>query len=685
MTQDVIAAGAPSPGDPGSGDDIPPLVHLASDHTEVEPGQAVRIDVTVSNPSGQVESYDLTVLGPAAPWVTISPQTLSLFPGEDGTATLTIRPPMSSSVVAGTYFVGVRAMSHVSRERSASAELVVAVEPFYRFTTAISRSTFAVRTKAKTQVRVINQGNSTVTYSLAAYDPDGYLRISLPQSTVTLVPGEAHWVPILAKMAPRPFGTANDIRTVITSVTPLRNADTDAAIIDEQPSEQRINILHRPFIRLRFGLFARLVLIFGLLALVAAFAFSRFMANQAPATIGAPPVPSGFLAALTTDDTPVLTWKTSPGATGYTIYSVAQSPDAPAPAPAAPPAAVVPAPAVAPAALTGDAVFLLAADTSPSPEPVDLADRPLPVCEGCTEVTSVDAGTTRYVVETFTPGTNCWRIAATVGETQSLYSPEACIDVPEAAPALAAVDTDGDGTPDSVDTNGDGVPDAPAVDTDGDGTPDAAGAPAPVVAPCPPTKLKVKPVSPTALAVLWKPAVEPPPGMTTPDDAAASGVDGGDLKMKQRSASRPALLTPVSWTGGSITRTADSSSSAAEAPAPDPTVCDPAKKITGWTVQRKIFSGWSDVSPEPKADDTAIEVSGLDPDRRYCFRMSAKAADANSVYTEKICARTPALPEPAPSSSPGETFDNANPSSTATPAPSATEPTPAPAPSASTN
>lgn len=723
MTQDVLTSGGAYAGDPRGDLEIPPMINLASDHAEVEPGQAIRMDVTVRNPSAQVESYDLTVLGPTAPWVTVSPQTLSLFPGEEATATLTIRPPMSSSVVAGSYYVGIRAMSHVSRERSASDEMLVEVAPFYRFETDISRSTFAVRTKAKTQVRVVNQGNSSVTYGVSALDPDGYLRISLPESTVTLVPGESLWIPILAKMAPRLFGTDNNIRTVTATITPLRNADTDAALIDEQPAEQRINILHRPFIRLRLGILARLVLLLGLLAIVAAFIYSRYAANQPPSAIGAPPVPSHFTAALTSANTPVLTWETSPGASGYTIYSVAHSADAPAPS--APPAATTPAaaaPSAPAAAAVGPrtAVFRLAADTTqpapatpanptavPSMSPsssastADLGNRPLPICEGCTEVASVDGGTTRYVVEKFTTGENCWRISATVDTTQSLYSPETCVEVPAPPapePTTAAVDTNGDGTPDSIDTNGDGTPDTPAVDTNGDGTPDAAApAPAPIVAPCPPAKVRVKVISPTSLAVLWKPAVKPPLGMSTPEpspSADAAAPADKSLKLRSGEISKPVQL--AAWTGnaGAVVLVADTAATkAAESPEsavpaasasasaePDPLVCDPAKKVTGWTVQRKIFSGWSDVTPEPKADDTAIEISDLDPDRKYCFRLRAKAADADSVYTDKTCIRTPPLPVAEPSASAAETFTN--PGSTSGSASSSPSPTPTPSPSA---
>jgi uncharacterized membrane protein len=123
--------------------EVSPLVHLIEDHTTVEPGEASRAQLSVRNISSIVESYDLTVLGPAAPWVEIAPTALSLFPGDEGTAVVTFRPPQTSSVVAGEYMVGVRAMSHVTRECTAADEILVTVSPFYLFATDISRTTFA--------------------------------------------------------------------------------------------------------------------------------------------------------------------------------------------------------------------------------------------------------------------------------------------------------------------------------------------------------------------------------------------------------------------------------------------------------------------------------------------------------------------------------------------------------------
>jgi hypothetical protein len=256
------------------------------------------------------------------------------------------------------------------------------------------------------------------------------------------------------------------------------------------------------------------------------------------------------------------------------------------------------------------------------------------VCIGCTEIGSVDGGTTRYVVEQVNPGENCYRIAASVGEIKSLYSPPTCITVPTAEEAAAAAAAEG-----GADAAG---------GADGAGGAGGAGgdaAPAGPPPPCEPVLTEARVVSPTSLAILWQPATEPPKGWTAPEPSASPAADskmrGGDTSAKG----------DASGAGG------------AGGDAADAKVCDPAVKITGWSIQRKIFTGWSDVTPEPKPNDTAIEVADLEPGTKYCFRMAAKSATGDSRYTKKFCATTPPAAEASPS-----------PSATTSPSPSTSQP-----------
>ena len=419
-TQDT----GPSGEHPGEQAAVPPLVKILKNHTFVTPGQAERVPMTVRNVSGIVESFSLTPLGPAAPWVEVLPTEVSLFPGDEGTATITFRPPRVPGVVAGEYVVAIRALSQVMRDSASTDELLVTVAPYYQASSDIARSTFTVRTKAETQLEIVNRSNATVVYHVSAVDPEGYMKVELEEDKVSLAPGETAWVTLRLKLAPRLLGTANENRMVTAQIVPVRNADTDAPIVDVEPMVQRVTVLHKPFITLRMGWFGRIVFLITILALIMAVVFARVRANTPPENSGAPPVPVNFSATLNDSQQPVLTWDPSSGATTYSIYAIGTAGD---PTTGSSPAAkpiTNPVPAVNPTSSTPS--------NSASPSAVDAPERPSPVCNNCSEVSTVPAGTTRFVVTDAPPGYDCYRIAAKVGTTQSLFSPRTCLVVPGA-------------------------------------------------------------------------------------------------------------------------------------------------------------------------------------------------------------------------------------------------------------
>ena len=587
-TQDT----GPSGEHPGEQAAVPPLVKILKNHTFVTPGQAERVPMTVRNVSGIVESFSLTPLGPAAPWVEVLPTEVSLFPGDEGTATITFRPPRVPGVVAGEYVVAIRALSQVMRDSASTDELLVTVAPYYQSSSDIARSTFTVRTKAETQLEIVNRGNATVVYHVSAVDPEGYMKVELEEDKVSLAPGETAWVTLRLKLAPRLLGTANENRMVTAQIVPVRNADTDAPIVDVEPMVQRVTVLHKPFITLRMGWFGRIVFLITILALIMAVVFARVRANTPPENSGAPPVPVNFSATLNDSQQPVLTWDPSSGATTYSIYAIGTAGD---PTTGSSPAATPitnPVPAVNPTSSTPS--------NSASPSAVDAPERPSPVCNNCSEVSTVPAGTTRFVVTDAPPGYDCYRIAAKVGTTQSLFSPRTCLVVP-GANILA-------------DTNGSAIltPDRQLQTTSPSPTPTTPT----VIAPCPPVEVKAQAIPGGGVALLWKKAEVPPKGMVAPSAVATSAL-------------------------------ATASAVPAKPPAPAK-VCDPAKAITGWTAQQQLFSGWSDVTPSGQPNDTALQVADLRPGTEYCFRMRADAADGSSVYAKVVCAKTAGAANPPP-------------------------------------
>src|SRR3954462_15203291 len=76
---------------------VDPLLTLEPDRLTVDPGGEVRATLTVRNPGDLVEQYRLQVLGEAFGWTQLVPREVSIVPGKEDAAGKTVqvvfRPP----------------------------------------------------------------------------------------------------------------------------------------------------------------------------------------------------------------------------------------------------------------------------------------------------------------------------------------------------------------------------------------------------------------------------------------------------------------------------------------------------------------------------------------------------------------------------------------------------------------
>lgn len=618
---------------------IRPLLTVRDAQVRAEPGQYTATSVAVRNPGAIVETYDLRVLGPGAAWVEVSPPFVSLFPGDSEDVSVTLQPPLSSRIVAGTYVVGVQATSQVRPDVSTTAEITATVPPFYRFRCYVTQSSFTVRTKATMLVQIVNEGNSTTTFQVTAEDPEGYLKVTPATPRVTLAPGESRWVEVNVKVAPKLIGSSFDTHSFMVNVLPVHDEDLDQPILDVEAEVSSGGIMQKPFIRLRLGAFGRLLVLLTILGLIAGFFISRWLANSQPPTGQSPPVPMEFAATMgSLGNDVILTWAASPGATGYTIFAIGATGD-PVPTPTPTPTIIV--------QLPGGGAVGRAAPVLIREDP--LPDIDSPVCDDCSAVAQVVSGVTRYVVENVAPGEACYRIAATSGQSQSLFSTAACTIVPD--PALR-------------DDDGNGIPDA-QEEAEAQAEAAAAAAAAAEIRPCPPVRLEARPSSTTSVALIWRRATEPPQGFRSPQGMEIPAVRAREsVPLLEPKESKPMLLRGGGGKDDGPAGGSSSVSGSGSASSGTTRVCDATQEITAWTIQRRIFTGWSNVSPGPAPSDTAFEISGLKPATQYCFRMRSTGPQRTSRFTDRVCAVTDAEPilvpvpssgggAPAPASAPG--------------------------------
>ncbi len=109
---------------------MPAAVFLEPAHLEVEPGREVVATVTVRNTGQIVDEFRIDVVGAPSAWATVSPASISLFPGAGGAVQVRFAPPRSAAVEPRTEQYGIRVRSSVDPSFSYVEEGVDRVLPF---------------------------------------------------------------------------------------------------------------------------------------------------------------------------------------------------------------------------------------------------------------------------------------------------------------------------------------------------------------------------------------------------------------------------------------------------------------------------------------------------------------------------------------------------------------------------
>lgn len=641
------------------------LLWLSDEHIEVVPGQPARIRVNVRNISAVVQTFSLHAIGPAAQWTTILPGQISLFPGEEGSASVVVRAQKSPTLPAGHYIIGVMARSEVDHTDSVVGEFDVTVRPYHQFKAALSRPTVDMRRSATMFLQITNDGNSPVTYQVQATDPEGRLSAKLSHDKVVLPPGDPTWIKVQIK-APVHLIGAPLTHGLIVTTTAARDETTGSDLSDVQPSVQRSTIIQRPLFHFRLGFFGRMALLLALLGLVATFLIPRLINAFLPKTVtGAPLVPASFVAGLDPDQQVLLTWNPSSGATGYSIYAVGNTGN-PVPSPSPSAATVTATATVTIAPTTAVASIPVATDTMPpsvaglvptsdatvlrraapaekrtagasgsafsitpsgtvstlsSSAAAELATLPVPLCDDCSHVADVPGGTTRFVVTNAPPGiTACYRIVAVAGSAQSMFSPQACVTTPGIAAGGASPGASGSGAPTGTDGGSAGGP------TDGGATTDGGGG--------------------SGKETPGKESFTPTPNPST-STVSPTGSPSGS--------STAAALPPCPPLNPSATALSSSAVVAmwsVIAPSASDSGCNPKASLTGFQIDQQVGTGWTTLTGGPTAQDTAYQITGLGGSIQYCFRMRAVAGSLVSSNTAAFCATTlPSTALPSTSSS----------------------------------
>ncbi len=157
----------------------------------VDPGSQASVEIRVKNTGTVVDQFALEVLGDATAWAAADPPTLSLFPGAEGTARITFRPPRSSNVPAGPLPFGVRVQSHEDAAGSVVEEGTVQVGAFQEPSGELIPRTSRGSRAGRHELALDNRGNVPLAASFEGVDVDKLVGFEIDPPSMSVAPGAA--------------------------------------------------------------------------------------------------------------------------------------------------------------------------------------------------------------------------------------------------------------------------------------------------------------------------------------------------------------------------------------------------------------------------------------------------------------------------------------------------------------
>ncbi|MBR7676315.1 COG1470 family protein [Streptomyces daliensis] len=165
----------------------------------VSPGGEATTTLTVRNDTDIVEAYTFEVVGDCAPWSTVEPARVSLYPGTSETVTIRLAPPRSSDVRAGEVPLGVRVLPAERPEAVRVPETTVTVTPFHELRAELTPRRRRGLLRARYRTSVQNLGNTPVGIVFAADQAGEDLTFDFAPSNPHLAPGESTEVRLRAR------------------------------------------------------------------------------------------------------------------------------------------------------------------------------------------------------------------------------------------------------------------------------------------------------------------------------------------------------------------------------------------------------------------------------------------------------------------------------------------------------
>ncbi|MGV9557064.1 hydrolase [Streptomyces sp. NPDC003522] len=160
----------------------------------VDPGAETRVRLRVRNTGDVVDEYRFEPVGSVAPWTSVEPPTLRLYPGTTGTVELTFSPPRTPDATAGPNPYAVRITPTEHPDAVTVPEGNLTITPFTEVRAELVPPTVKGRLRGRPRLAIDNLGNTRVTASLSGTDTGDRLTYDLQPGNVQIDPGRAAFV-----------------------------------------------------------------------------------------------------------------------------------------------------------------------------------------------------------------------------------------------------------------------------------------------------------------------------------------------------------------------------------------------------------------------------------------------------------------------------------------------------------
>lgn len=204
------------------------------------PGSTATTSLTVRNDSDIVEAYSLEVVGDCAPWATVEPPRVSLYPGTSDTVTIRLEPPRSPDTKPGEIPLGVRVLPTEHPESVRVPETIVHVEEFHELHAELAPRRRRGWLRGRYRLAVRNVGNSPAQVVFTPGQAGEELRFTFSPAKPQLEPGESAEVRLRVRTG-KPVWFGSPVVWPFT-VDTTESADQEEARPDETAVRAPLNV-----------------------------------------------------------------------------------------------------------------------------------------------------------------------------------------------------------------------------------------------------------------------------------------------------------------------------------------------------------------------------------------------------------------------------------------------------------